>query len=160
MPQALLLLHSCFGLPWDISLHSQQGYGRRGISAGVTADSQRWCVTFPSKQQLIPGRLEVWKDLLPDTAQLFLHQPFPSFCKPITGEGQKCSDIKTEGSALEVASRMCPELQSLSLPCGFWWKGSSMLWWHVVISWTAQSPNNSLVSPILSTAPVPGHAPS
>lgn len=119
MSQALLLLHSCFGLPWDISLHSQQGYGRRGISAGVTADSQRWCVTFPSKQQLIPGRLEVWKDLLPDTAQLFLHQPFPSFCKPITGEGQKCSDIKTEGSALEVAAGCALSFSPCLFPVGF-----------------------------------------
>lgn len=59
------------------------------------------------------------KDLLPDTAQLFLHQPFPSFCKPITGEGQKCSDVKTEGSALEVAAGCALSFSPCLFPVGF-----------------------------------------
>lgn len=48
-----LLLHSCFRLPWGISLHFQQGRGQRGqallgISAGRIPDSQRWCMASPS----------------------------------------------------------------------------------------------------------------
>lgn len=146
MSQALLLLHSCFRLPEDISLHSQQGYGQQGISAGAAADSQRWCMTFPSKAAAHSWKAGSVARSSSDTAQLLLHQPVPSFCKLITGEGQKCSDIKTEGSELEVAARHALSLSPCPCPVGFGWKGGSMLWWCVVISWAAKSPDNSCVS--------------
>lgn len=63
MSQALLLLHSCFGLSREISPHSQQGYGQQGygqqgISAGATADSQKWCMTFPAADSWKAGGVE------------------------------------------------------------------------------------------------------
>lgn len=74
--QAVLLLHSCFRLPWGISLHSQQGRGQRGqallgISAGRIADSWRRC-------QLVPGKLTVWEGLLPDPAWFCSAAPAPA----------------------------------------------------------------------------------
>lgn len=74
--------------------------------------------------------------------------------------GQKCSDIKIEGSDLEVAAGHALIFCPCPCPVGFGWKGGTILWWCVVISWAAKSPNNSLVSPILNTAPVPSCAPS
>lgn len=115
-------------------------------------------MTFPSKAAAHSWKAEVWKNLLLTQLGSSCTNLFLLFVNPSLERGKNPWTSKLREVHLKLQQDM--PLASVLVPALWVLGGREAARCGVVISWAAKPPNNSLVSPILSIAPVPGCAPS